>query len=88
MNLTNKITRGGEIKEQGDFNNNNQPFYLFLMPKAEGVSSIALTAKISYNKKAIEFPFVVNCWNPIVVNSVNIAEETLSSYRVFWGMEG
>ena len=89
MYLNDKINKGGEIKQQGDFFNEGQPFYVFVMPiTEEAASSVVINAKLSYNKEAIEFPFIANFWNPVVVNSINITQEILTNYRVFYGMEG
>lgn len=81
-----KIISGGEITAQGTFDAPKGAMYLFLAPKNEDASQIAiLEAKISQNNDSTEYPFFTGGWNPVLVNSVNINGEELNNYRIFWG---
>lgn len=82
----NLIMSGGEITSQGSFKTDNGAFYLFITPKSESASSIAvLNVKLSRNKQNTDYPFVAGIWNPVVVNSVDVKGEDLTNYRIFWG---
>lgn len=91
MYLSDKITGKGEITKSGVFSMTPKgPFYLFLYPNAgtEVDSSIIQTGKLVGDTESGDCPLVVNTWNPLVFESVNITSEVLSSFRVFWGTEG
>lgn len=81
-----KIISGGEITQHGEFNGTHSTMYLFIAPKSEEASNIhVLSVKISQNNDYVDYPFVVGVWNPIVVNKVNVKQEDLNNYRIFWG---
>lgn len=85
--LEDKIRKGGEITQQGEFNEVSV-FYIMLVPKTTDASSVGiLNVKLSQNEGLIDFPFAVGMWNPIVVNKVNVQSADLTSYRIFWGAE-
>lgn len=82
----NMITKGGEITQQEAFKSDNGAFYLFIAPKSEDASSVAvLNVKLSQNKENTDYPFVAGIWNPVVINSVEIKSTDLQNYRIFWG---
>ena len=82
----NLIMGGGEITSQGTFKANSSAFYLFIVPKSESASSIAvLNVKLSRNKQNTDYPFVAGMWNPVVVNSVDVKSTDLQNYRIFYG---
>lgn len=82
-----KILKGGEITQQGEFSGAGT-FYLFLVPKsADGASVAVLNVKLSQSDKYADFPFTAGVWNPTVVNKVNVKAEDLTAYRIFWGAE-
>lgn len=82
----NTIIGGGEITEQGEFKSAHGAFYLFIAPKSDSASNIAvLDVKLSQNKNSTDYPFVACIWNPVVLNTVNVKSEDLSNYRIFWG---
>lgn len=88
MYLNDKILRGAEITSQGVFDNNGQPFYLFMIPKVETAgSSAVISAQPLMEKVSKDFPFSAGIWNPVVLNSVNLTAENLQNYRIFYGME-
>lgn len=83
-----KISIGGEITAQGEFAPSTKVCYLFLAPKSDAASSVAvLSVKLSYNDSLIDYPFTAGVWNPIVINKVNATSDNLSNYRIFWGFE-
>lgn len=83
-----KISIGEEIKTQGEFVPSTKVCYLFIVPKSEEASSVAvLNVKLAYNGGLIEYPFTAGIWNPIVINKVNVSSENLTNYRIFWGFE-
>lgn len=85
--LEDKIRKGGEITQQGEFNSVNT-FYIMLVPKSADAASVGiLNVKLSEEYGLIDFPFVVGHWNPVVVNKVNVKESDLTNYRIFWGAE-
>lgn len=82
-----KILLGGEITEQGTFDKETA-FYIMLVPKTTDAASVGiLNVKLSQNVDMIDFPFTVGIWNPVVVNKVNVKQEDLTNYRIFWGAE-
>lgn len=89
MYTQDKILNGGEITAQGDFTIDGlQPFYIFLAPKSEDASGIAiLEVKLSYGSGKTSFPFMAGTWNPVVVNTLSVKASDLSSYRIFYGTE-
>lgn len=88
MYTEDKITKGSEIKQAGLFENNGNPFYLFLMPVSESAgASAVISCKLAYEDYYQEFPFTANAWSPTVVNGVNIKSQDLTNYRIFYGME-
>ena len=89
MYTQDKIIKGGEITASGKFSINGFPFYLFISPKADtAASTIVVNAKLAYNDAPTDFPLISGVWNPVVLNEVEISEENLSDYRIFWGQEG
>lgn len=89
MYTQDKITRGGEVVAAGRFTRDGGAFYLFIAPKAENVNSVAVvTAKLIYNAEDTPMPLTAGVWNPEVFSSVDLTEDLLSSFRVFWGEEG
>lgn len=81
-----KIVKGGEITQQGNFKPQGGIFYIMLVPKSESDSTIAvMDVKLSMNNENTNFPFVVGIWNPVVINEINVKSEDLSKYRIFWG---
>lgn len=81
-----KIIRGGEITQQGVFEQNS--FYVMLVPKSTESASVAvLNAKLAYNEELMDFPFAVGVWNPTVISKLNVKSTDLTSYRIFWGSE-
>ena len=89
MYTNDKIIRCGEILESGKFDNNGgNPFYVFLMPKADdSPASYVASSKLSYEKEYKDIPFTSNSWNPVVFNGIDVSSDMLQKYRVFYGME-
>lgn len=87
MAYEDKITRGGEITATGDFITEGGVFYIMLVPKTEtAANATVLNVKLSDNAEPCEFPFVAGMWNPVVVNKVNIVQQNLTDYRIFYGV--
>lgn len=85
--IEDKILNGGEITKQGEFKGVSA-FYLMLVPKSETAASVAiLNVKLSKGIDKVDFPFATGTWNPVVVNSVDVKEEDLTNYRIFYGIE-
>lgn len=83
-----KITKCKEIKTQGDFILNNQPFYVFFAAKDSSQSaSVVASAKLARSNEFAEIPFTLNTWNPISVLVLRISGEMLQNYRIFYGIE-
>lgn len=83
-----KITNGGELTTTQPFNNNGQSFYLLLIPKNQSAPSVAiLKVKMADERNVKEFPFLVNMWNPIIVNSVEATSSDLANYTIYYGGE-
>lgn len=79
-----KILEGGKIESTGT-QKPSQAFFLFPVSKT-GESNICLiSGKLSRNKGMTEFPLCVNTWNPVVFNSVDIQEQTLADFDIYWG---
>lgn len=88
MYTQDKILRGGEITAQGTFTMDGLPFYIFLMPKDDTETSLAvLTVQLPYNREETAFPFQPGIWNPVAVMSLDVTESDLTSWRIFWGSE-
>lgn len=89
MYTQDKITKGGEIASTGRFDRDGRPFYIFIAPKAENVNSVSIvTARPVYNDSDMPFPLTAGVWNPVVFSEVELTENDLSNYRIFWGEEG
>ena len=89
MYTQDKITRGGEVASAGRFASPGGAFYLFIAPKAENVESVAVvTARLVYNKEDASVPLTAGVWNPAVFSAVELPQDLLASFRVFWGEEG
>ena len=85
--LNDKILKGGEITQQGEFNEVSA-FYIMLVPKTTDAASVGiLNVKLSQTDELIDFPFSVGMWNPVVINKVNVKSSDLTNYRIFWGAE-
>ena len=85
--LNDKILSGGEITQQGEFNEVSA-FYIMLVPKSTDASSVGiLNVKLSQLEDMVDFPFAVGMWNPVVINKVNVKSSDLTNYRIFWGAE-
>lgn len=85
--LDDKILRGGEITQQGVFNEVSA-FYIMLVPKSTDAASVGiLNVKLSQLEDMVDFPFAVGMWNPVVINKVNVKATDLTNYRIFWGAE-
>lgn len=88
MYTQDNILNGGEITAQGDFTLDAMPFYIFLAPKNENASGIAiLNATLSYADKPTAFPFIAGAWNPVVVKKLSVKSTDLTNYRIFYGTE-
>lgn len=88
MRTSDKITFGDEIKSQGLFKKESQPFYLFLVPKSDSSPTVALlNIKLVYGEDIQEFPFTVGTWNPTIVEALDVKEKDLSDFRIFYGAE-
>ena len=89
MYTQDKITRGGEVMAAGRFTSPGGSFYLFIAPKTENVDSVAaVTARLIYNNEDAPVPLTAGVWNPVVFSAVEVTQDLLSSFRVFWGEEG
>lgn len=87
MNFEDLIVKGGEITEAELFKPEDKVCMLMLVPKSESAASVAvLNVKLSGNKDKIDYPFSVGVWNPILVNEVNVVQQNLNDYRIFWGV--
>lgn len=85
--LNDKILSGGEITQQGEFNEVSA-FYIMLVPKSTDAASVGiLNVKLSQLEDMVDFPFAVGIWNPVVINKVNVKSSDLTNYRIFWGAE-
>lgn len=85
--LNDKILSGGEITQQGEFNEISA-FYIMLVPKSTDAGSVGiLNVKLSQLEDMVDFPFAVGMWNPVVINKVNVKSSDLTNYRIFWGAE-
>lgn len=89
MYTDDKIMNGGEITDTGKFTNGSgHPFYLFLQPKSDdNAGSYCLNVKISRSDSYKQYPFMVNTWNPVVLNGVDVTSGDLEKYRIFYGEE-
>lgn len=88
MYTQDKILNGGEITAQGDFTLDAMTFYIFLAPKNEDASGIAiLDATLNYADKPTAFPFIAGTWNPVVVKKLSVKSTDLTNYRIFYGTE-
>lgn len=89
MYTQDKILNGGEITVQGEFTlDGGLPFYVFLAPKNEDASGIAiLDATLNYADKPTAFPFIAGAWNPVVVKKLSVKSTDLTNYRIFYGTE-
>lgn len=89
MYTQDKITKGGEITSAGRFSRDGHPFYLFISPKAETVDIVStVTARPVYNDSDTPFPLMAGVWNPAVFTEVEITQNNIDNYRIFWGEEG
>lgn len=89
MYTNDKITNGGEITSEGRFSRDGAPFYIFIAPKAENVNSVSVvTVRLIYGDADTAFPLTAGVWNPVVFSEVELTENDLSNYRIFWGEEG
>lgn len=88
MYTQDKILNGGEITAEGDFSLDGMPFYIFLAPKNEDASGIAvLDATLSYADKSTAFPFIAGVWNPVVLKKLSVKTADITNYRLFYGTE-
>lgn len=88
MNFEDLIIKGGEITKAEVFEPKHNVCLLALVPKSESATSVAvLNVKLSGNKEMTDYPFYVGGWNPVVVNKVNVIEQNLTDYRIFWGVQ-
>lgn len=86
--LKDKILSGGEITSQGEFTKDKECFYIMLVPKTESSASVGvLSVQLSDSSKLIDFPFTAGTWNPVVCTKVNVKQQDLDNYRIFYGME-
>ena len=79
-----KILKGKKIESAG-LQKPSQAFFLFPVSKTEEKHICVINAKLSQNKEMTEFPLAVNCWNPVVFNEVNIKEQDLADFDIYWG---
>lgn len=79
-----KITKGGKIESTG-IQSPSQAFLLFPVPKTSDKDICIINVKLSQNKEMTDFPLSVNSWNPVVFNSVDIQEQTLADFDIYWG---
>lgn len=84
-----KILKGGEITQQGNFKPQGGACYLMLVPKSGVTETIyVMNVKLSRNDSLSDFPFAVGTWNPVVLNEINVKSEDLTKFRIFWGITG
>lgn len=79
-----KITKGGKIESTGT-QTPSQAFFLFPVSKTGEKDICIISGKLSQNKEKTEFPLSVNTWNPVVFNSVDIQEQNLTDFDIYWG---
>lgn len=87
MNFEDLILKGGEITKAELFKPEGKVCLLMLVPKSKEATIVSvLNVKLSGNKEKIDYPFMVGVWNPILVNEVNVVQQNLTDYRIFWGV--
>lgn len=81
-----KIVKGSEITEQGTFKADGGVFYIMIVPKTEQSPVVGIfQVKLSRNEALSDYPFSVGAWNPVVLNEINVKQEDLANFRIFWG---
>lgn len=87
MNFEDLIVKGGEITKAELFQPEDKVCLIALVPKSESAASaVVLNVKLSGNNEMTDYPFYVGGWNPIVINKINVIQQNLTDYRIFWGV--
>ena len=86
VNIIDKINRHGEITEPKEFTLPDSPFFLCVVPKAvDDLEMPIMSAKLIKEKEYSDCPFPANCWSPMLVDRLNVIQDYLDKYRLFWG---
>ena len=83
--LSGRILRQYKISSLAtDFNNNGEPFTVFIKPKVVTNNHVALIKEDSSIFK--ECPFVLNQWSPCIILSIKANSSILADYDIYVGM--
>ena len=86
INVIDKIRMHGEIKEPIEFSLKDTVFFVCVLPRsADDMDMPILNAMLAGEFEYTDCPFPANCWGPILVKKLNVIDENLQKYRLFWG---